>query len=217
MKLFVWDFHGVLEKGNEDALIEITNLALKQEGYERRMSLAEAEFLAGRCWIEYFAYLLPDARREELLKLYSIGYELTQKHPEIITRSVRLNDHAEEVLHTIRSLEYTQVLISNTQPDVLDFFVRHVGIEGYFPLSHRFGVDRQGSQSVTKQECLKEFIKEKHFPKGMVTIGDSPNDMTLMHLHPKGIGYLYSHPGRVHRPAESHYKINDLRCILQEV
>lgn len=39
MKLFIWDFHGVLEKGNDDAVVEITNLALRRHGYSRELTL----------------------------------------------------------------------------------------------------------------------------------------------------------------------------------
>lgn len=41
MKLFVWDFHGTLEKGNENAVLEITNRILKALVYERLMSEEE--------------------------------------------------------------------------------------------------------------------------------------------------------------------------------
>lgn len=41
MKLFVWDFHGFLEKDNEKAVVEITNMVLSQFDYEERLSLDE--------------------------------------------------------------------------------------------------------------------------------------------------------------------------------
>lgn len=36
MKLFVWDFHGVLEKGNEGAVLEISNKILGDFRYKER-------------------------------------------------------------------------------------------------------------------------------------------------------------------------------------
>ncbi|NGX27937.1 MAG: hypothetical protein K940chlam1_00109 [Candidatus Anoxychlamydiales bacterium] len=60
MKLFVWDFHGVLEKGNDVAVIEITSSVLKKIGFKRFLTLREAKLLTGKKWYEYFAYLLPD-------------------------------------------------------------------------------------------------------------------------------------------------------------
>lgn len=38
MKLFVWDFHGVLEKDNDLAVLDISNKVLEQSGYAERFS-----------------------------------------------------------------------------------------------------------------------------------------------------------------------------------
>jgi len=117
MKLFVWDFHGVLEKGNDEVVLEITNLAL--------------------------------------------------------------SNHA----------------------------------------SHRFGVNTHCQKKITKQDCLFQFLQGKTQFETIISIGDSPGDMTLIDhsIHIKGIGYLYSHPGKEHRQTKCHYKINDLRLVMQEI
>lgn len=47
-KLFVWDFHGTLEKGNEFAAIEMSNLALAQLGFHQRFGTHHATELYGR-------------------------------------------------------------------------------------------------------------------------------------------------------------------------
>lgn len=217
MKLFVWDFHGVLEKGNDHAVVEITNMALEQHGYDRRMTVEESEYLAGLRWNEYFAYLLPEASPEECKKLQAVSVELSHNCPEIIAKHIKLNDHADYVLDSISSRKFTQILISNTQPKSLDLFVQFVGIEKYFPPSHRFAVDNHAHKHSSKLDYLEGFLQDKHFPAGIVSIGDSPHDMAMIHNHPKGIGYLYAHPGRTHRKVESHYKISDLRHVLQEI
>ena len=41
MKLFIWDFHGVLEKDNEHAVVEVTNQVLKEFNQDARLSLQE--------------------------------------------------------------------------------------------------------------------------------------------------------------------------------
>lgn len=217
MKLFVWDFHGVLEKGNDDAVLEITNMALEQHGYQRRMTSHEAEFLAGRRWYEYFSYLLPQLTEDECRTLQATCVVISNECPEILANYIRLNDHAEHVLENIHCKNFTQILISNTQPKILDMFVEIVGVSKYFPPSHRFGVDSHTQKKFTKLDCLANFLRDKHFPDGVISIGDSPGDMALIHDLPKGIGYHYTHPGRVHREVKSHYKIFDLRHVLQEV
>jgi phosphoglycolate phosphatase-like HAD superfamily hydrolase len=217
MKLFVWDFHGVLERGNDSAVTEITNIILKSFGYSRQMSTEESELLAGRRWHEYFAYLLPEASLEECKKLQSKCVEMANQQPDLIMKHVRLNDHADHVLNEIHNSPFTQILISNTMPTVLDWYVKSLGVDKYFPSTHRFGVDNHHIQGFTKKECLENFLKDNHFPQGMISIGDSPGDMNLTQLHPQGVGYMYSHPGRTHRPAPCHYKISDLRHVLKEV
>lgn len=216
MKLFVWDFHGVLEKGNDLAVVEITNAVLQRFGYSRRMSLHEGELLAGKRWHEYFAFLLPNLHHQDYLDLQSACFDMSLSQPEIIAKHIQLNDYADFVLQTIGS-KFTQILISNTLPKSLDYFVKAVGIEKHFPPAHRFGVDSHHQQQLTKKDCLEAFLKGKTFPDGVVSIGDSPGDMALIQHYSKAVGYFYTHPGRSHREAMCHYKIQDLREVLREI
>lgn len=217
MKLFVWDFHGVLEKGNDEAVLEITNLVLKEQGHSRRMTREEGHFLAGLRWHEYFAFLLPHLTQPDFFELQSQCLNVSLHNPDIIAQHIQLNDHAHDVLKTIKNSSHTQILISNTPPKSLEVFVKITGIEPYFPPSHRFGVDSHSQSNFTKKDCLEGFIKHKHFPNGIISIGDSPGDMALIYNRPNGKGYLYSHPGRSHRTIECHHKISDLREILKEL
>jgi hypothetical protein len=219
----VWDFHGVLEKGNDDAVLEITNLALEHHGYCRRMTQSEGIALAGLKWWEYFSSLLPELFIEECIQLQATCFRISHNHPEIVRKHIQLNDHADFVLSSIQNSKHHQILISNTLPKSLDIFLEIVGIEKYFPLSHRFGVDTDSLNTRTKKHCLAEFVKDRNYFNSIVSIGDSPGDMALVDqeiipkIIPNGVGYLYSHPQRPHRPAECHHKINDLRFVLQEI
>lgn len=216
-KLFVWDFHGVLEKGNDAALLKFTNQTLESHGFTRRMTIEETELLAGRRWHEYFSYLLPELTQQECFKLQETAMNYSHTQRDVLSEHVRLNEHAQYVLEMISKTPHTQILISNSHPDTLDMFVDLVGVGKYFPGSKRFGVNTSHPSKMNKLECLKLFVEDKHFPGGIVSIGDSPTDMSLIHHHPQGVGYLYTHPGRTHRPAECHYKIHDLRHVLQEI
>jgi phosphoglycolate phosphatase-like HAD superfamily hydrolase len=218
MKLFIWDFHGVLEKGNDNVVLEITNRALERHGYSRRMTEKESEFLSGRLWCDYFAYLIPELHENERLLLQSTCIEITQKVPEIFTKHVRLNDNVKYVLESIRSSQYTQILISNTQPKILDIYIELVGIEKYFQSMYRFGVDSSIHNRKTKKDCLYEFLGVNKNFNEIISIGDSPGDMELINIpFIKGTSYLYSYPNRPHRLAQCHYKIDDLRMVLQEI
>jgi phosphoglycolate phosphatase-like HAD superfamily hydrolase len=219
MKLFVWDFHGVLEKGNDDAVLEITNLALEHHGHSRRMTQDEAILLSGLRWHEYFSFLLPQICIDECNRLQSTCFEISQNKPKIIAKHIQLNDHADFVLESISISKHHQILISNTLPKSLDIFIEIVGIGKYFPTTHRFGVDSHNQKKITKKQCLTEFLKDKEYFQSLVSIGDSPGDMALIDHDSKlhGTGYLYSHPNRQHRSVNCHHKINDLRCVLQEI
>ena len=219
MKLFVWDFHGVLEKGNDRAVLEITNRALTFHGHFRQMTESEGIALAGLRWHEYFAFLLPEHSADEWLKIQSTCFEIGHSQPEIITKHIQLNDHADLVLSSIEATDHQQILISNTVPKSLDMFIEIVGIEKYFPISHRFAADTHHQKAVTKKNCLGEFLKRYDCFESIISIGDSPSDMSLIEQDgvPCGVGYLYSHPGRAHRLAKADYKINDLRHVLQEI
>jgi phosphoserine phosphatase len=218
MKLFIWDFHGVLEKGNDNVVLEITNRALEIHGHSRQMTEKESEFLSGRLWCDYFAYLIPELHENERLLLQSTCIEITQNSPEIFTKHVRLNDNAEQVLESIRSSQHTQILISNTQPKILDIYIELVGIEKYFPSTHRFGVDSSVHNRKTKKDCLHEFLSLGENFDTIISIGDSPGDMDLINTpFIRGTSYLYSYPSRTHRLTQCHYKINDLRMVLQEI
>lgn len=217
MKLFVWDFHGVLEKGNDHAVVEITNEALQQSGYSRKMTCQEGEFLSGRRWHEYFAFLLPGLDIKEYFKLQALCIDISLNQPERIAKHIQINDYAHEVLEIISRSGHTQILISNTQPESLDLFVNIVGVQHYFPSSHRFGIDTHTQKHITKKDVLEAFLENKNFSKGIISIGDSPGDMALIHGRANGIGYLYAHSGRAHRLTECHYKIADLREVLKEV
>jgi len=50
MKLFVWDFHGVLEKDNEKAVVKITNIVLSQSGYSERLNIDDCHRFYGLRW-----------------------------------------------------------------------------------------------------------------------------------------------------------------------
>lgn len=218
MKLFVWDFHGVLEKGNDEIVLEITNQALDIHGHKRRMTPEEGLLLSGNRWHDYFSYLLPELPTKEHFSLQTTCFNIQKTQPELFSKHLKLNDYADIVLDAIHNSIHHQILISNTPPDALDMFIETVGLSKYFPETHRFGVNSHYQKAITKTHCLDNYIEDKDFYETIISIGDSPGDMALIDQEKRqGIGYLYCHPNREHRPAKCHYKIHDLRLILQEI
>lgn len=208
MKLFVWDFHGTLEKGNENAVLEITNKTLGKFGYSRRISEQEIAFLYGRRWMDYFAFLLPQEPTDVHRQLESACVELSGLKPEIVARHIRPNDYAADVLQRI-SANHEQILISNTEPEALAMFLKAVRMEHFFADGRVIAANSAVTHK-NKDDILKEFVKGRKY-ESVVAIGDSPADMI------GDVNYLYASSGRAFRDCRVHYRIRDLREILKEV
>lgn len=213
MKLFVWDFHGTLEKGNEYAVLEMSNIVLEKHGYEERFSESQCRELYGKKWYEYFEHLLPSESNSKHLELQENCFSFSIAHPEIISKYITLVDHALDVLESIKE-NHDQILVSNTKPASLKVFMDSVGISHFFPQGKAFATDSH-VKSKTKHDVLKKYLHSSRFDE-VVTIGDSQGDIELG----KAIGavtFLYTHPGQEFKNCESDFKINDLREILKLV
>ena len=214
MKLFVWDFHGVLEKGNELAVGEISNHVLAERGYYQRFSDTEIEKLYGLKWYQYFEYLLPQESPETHLALQQACFLHSSNSLKIISRYIQLNDHVPEILSRI-SFKHQQIVISNTRSESLRMFLEAVNITSFFPSTHALAVDAHTKDPLRQKiHVLQEFLKDKSFEK-VIVISDAPEDKAL--TLDKGIFYLYAHPFRKHKEGIADFKINDLREVLKEL
>lgn len=208
MKLFVWDFHGTLEKGNENAVSEITNEILERFGYSRRMSDQELDFLYGIRWMDYFAFLLPQDSADVHRQLEAACVEMSGLRPEITARHILPNDYALDVLQRI-SANHEQIVVSNTEPEALEMFLEAVGMKSFFPDGRAIAANSAVTHR-KKTDILKEYVKGRKF-ESVVAIGYSPTDMI------GDVNFLYAHQGQNFRKCDAHYKITDLREVLKEV
>lgn len=213
MKLFIWDFHGTLEQGNELAVLEISNIVLEKHGYAERLSTAQSYELYGRKWYEYFEYLLPTTAHEKIMELQNICFDFSCNHPEIIAKYIKFTRHATEVLETIDK-SHDQILVSNTKPASLEIYLKTVGMSIFFPEDKTFATDSHTTNS-TKLDVAKKYIYKKHFEE-IIVVGDSSGDIELGHAL-KATTFLYAHPGQKFKPCSPHHKINDLRQVLKAI
>jgi phosphoglycolate phosphatase-like HAD superfamily hydrolase len=210
MKLFVWDFHGTLEKGFESAVLEFTNRSLEHHGYAVRMDQKAVNALYGKKWTEYFKLVLPEESPETHLKLQNYAISDQRNNPHVVAGCVRPNDYAEMVLEEI-SKKHDQILISHTDQTDIEEFVKAAKLDRFFPAGQCFGINAH-QIGRAKDDALAEYLQGKHYDK-IIFIGDSPHDMIQVE---NAIHYLYAHPGKQFREGEAHYKINDLREVLKE-
>lgn len=218
MKLFVWDFHGVLEKDNEKAVVEITNIVLSQFGYEERLSLDDCHRFYGLRWFQYFEQLLPNKEHEEHLRLTRscVERENNSQH-KIIKKHIKANDYVFEILEKIRKAGHINILISNTDHKSLKMFLADIGLEKYFNKDNTFAADNHlGRKQRNKTQIFKKYLQGKDFEK-IIIVGDSPDDIELASVGENSVSYLYAHSWKKFRGEKADYKINDLREVLKEL
>lgn len=216
MTLFVWDLHGTLEKGNEKSVIDISNKVLEQFGYSERFAYADNPRLYGRKWYEYFSWLFekPDHARD--LTLQEACFKLSEASPEMQYRWVKPTPHATEVLETAMS-GHQQILISNTRSETLTMFIDVLGYGKFFHPGNAFAVDGHAAKPASsKEDVLKQYLKDSGEHEQIVIVGDSPSDMRLKSVA-GGVTYLFAHPDVEFRDCETDHRIRDLRELFAEM
>jgi phosphoglycolate phosphatase-like HAD superfamily hydrolase len=212
MKLFVWDFHGVMEKGAEGAVLEISNSVLEKFGFSERFDRESIAELYGLRWFEYFKHLLPQECHDRHVELQQHCFEMSNANPQVIEEHIRANDYIHEVLGEI-GRKHCQILISNTDPESL-IFLDSIEVAIYFPKENVFAADSHQNPTLTKKDILKEFIRGKEF-ESIIIIGDTQEDIDLAFTK-ESVSYLYTHPGRPFIDCNADHKIHDLRELLKE-
>lgn len=216
MKLFVWDLHGVLEQGNDQAVIDISNEVLATAGYHQRLRREDGQRLYGHKWYEYFAFLLPDEPHERHLELQNACFALSEERPDLQYRWMTPTPHVTTVLHTIAE-RHEQIVISNTRPGTLDMFLKLLELTEFFTPGRAFAVDQHVRDvGVTKQDVLAGYLTGRPDFEEIVIIGDSAGDMRLAEVA-GGTTYLFAHPEFAFRNCAADFRIRDLREVLHRV
>ncbi len=217
-KLFVWDLHGVLEKNNEYAVVQVTNEVLarydKQFQRQVRLDLDGANLLYGRKWHEYFQHLLPEASPEFHEQLQKEAFEYSNSHPELIRNHIRPTRNSRFVLGELER-GHSQILISNTLPESLDIYMDILGLHRYFPPGSRFAASAH-TEGSDKKTILKRFLDDKLFQE-VIIIGDSDSDIDLCSVTDLPCTtYLYTHQGLERGMGKkADYRINSLALLLE--
>ncbi len=216
--LFVWDFHGTLETGNVRAVQELVNMAAEYVGESRRMSLEEAVELYGLSWIDYFRFVHPSGNQQAWLQMKTF---VSRPAREIVPRHIKSAPHAQAVLSKIKSAGSTNVIMSNTAPDALRWFVKLVALDQY--IDDYIGLDmhsepRQKTEiQQLKAQALQSYIKSNHHGT-IIKIGDRESDIQAGQAVGATTYYVRNQFNKEHvlqiRPD---YEISDLRDILQEI
>lgn len=213
MNLFVWDFHGVLEKDNEFAVVEVTNKVLEEFKVDKRISLEETKNLYGLKWSCFFRYCCPDADDQTIMNMVNsaIKISLTEK---TVLKYIKPRDYAFFVLEKIKEKSHFNMIMSNSSQESLKYFIDSVKINEL--IDDYIGVDnhsKQISKTNGKIRALKKYLEKNKFKK-IIKIGDSETDIEAG-ISCGAITYLFSKDKNNNTKAD--YVISDLREVLKEV
>ncbi|MFA6098659.1 MAG: HAD hydrolase-like protein [Patescibacteria group bacterium] len=218
--LFIWDFHGTLEKNNVLAVQEIVNKTLKHFDIYREMTLEEAVNLYGLSWLDYFQYIQPNGNNELWSDMRAQAVKIQQEN-FIVEKYIEPNDYAREVLEKIKQAGHKNLLLSNTDPRWIRHFARLVKIDDL--LDDFIGLDvhseprQQTEIQQLKAQALKKYLTSKEFGK-MVKIGDRESDIEAGQLI-GAVTYFYRniYNERHYLSIKPDHEIRDLREILKEI
>lgn len=209
--LFVWDFHGVLEKDNELAVLEVTNLVLKEFGYDLRVSIDDILRMYGLIWSEYFKRLIPRINEDTVKEMGLRSKELSQS---AALRYAKPQDHVLTVLEKISKRGHRNVVVSNTSQKELKFFMNLVGITPVIDEFYGIDEDDHETRSKSKTDIIKKCASKDDYKK-IIIIGDTEKDIEAG-LRSQAITYLFK-PRGYDGVTKAHYIITDLREVLREL
>jgi len=221
MKLFVWDLHGTLERGTEQACLHISNEILKRNDYPVQFTQEEINLVFGRKWRDIFQTKIPNLKKSIYNELERQAYQqANESFEQQVGKYTKRNDHVEDLLSRIEAAGHEQILISNATTENVDLFIHTLELEIFFPPHKRYAVTNSNEEN-PKLHVLKNHIdNSKRIFTEIITIGDREGDIELVHVY-GGVSYLYAHPGMPFKECRGDiipdYRINDLRKVLKEI
>jgi len=218
--LFIWDFHGTLEKDNVKAVQEIVNKTFKTFGKAREISLEKTIELYGLSWIDYFRSAYPEGTLEQWIQMKDKAIAI-QKQEGIVQKYIKPMNFAAKVLGTIKVKRHINIILSNTAPDSLRFFTKLVELDVFF--DDYLSLDAHDSPRIDtdiqkmKANSLKEYLKDKSFSK-LIKIGDRESDIEAGQAV-GAITYFFRNEFNKNFKLniKPDYEITDLRDILREL
>jgi phosphoglycolate phosphatase-like HAD superfamily hydrolase len=195
--LFVWDFHGTLERDNDKVVHIVCNRVLQEQGITRPVSMEEVVALYGVPWAGYFRHLTDSKDENYIQQLCTRATELSRKISPMYTKPA---DGAEELLASLKRAGHTNIVLSNTTPDRLLEFVQLVGLIGY--------IDDCISSEGDKAAKLKKWLDGKRFDRIFV-IGDREPDIEAG----LAVGATTILVTKDSRPSRAHHRVQSLLQI----
>lgn len=212
--LYVWDFHGTLERDNEYALTESLNRTLRRFGYPGDQTVEDALRLTGKHFRTIYMELT-GCTPEQAAEMEAYSCSLTEG---VARKHIKPREHAHEVLKAIQGTGDTSILISNCGEDSLRLFLEMVGMEnGYFDGRYCTDSDHVGpgfDVAAYKLAHARGHIEREGPFERVRTIGDRESDVELG-LTLGAETFLLVPPGRPPPATKAHCVISDLRDFIR--
>ncbi|MFA5013903.1 MAG: HAD hydrolase-like protein [Candidatus Paceibacterota bacterium] len=218
--LFVWDFHGTLEKGNVYAVQELVNLVLKDFGTNKEITVQEAIDWYGLSWFDYFKLAVAEGNQQLWQSMVDKVLSLQQQSWNNIKNYIKVRDFAEEVLQQIQNEGHQNILLSNTRLEQIRMFTDLLDLTHYF--NEIIGVDTHRNSRINneihnvKSEALTNFLKGKNYGK-IIMVGDKENDMRAGKSCGATTYLLTDQKIDKGSKTETDHIISDLREVLKEL
>jgi len=209
--LFIWDFHGVLEKDNEYAVQEVVNRVLPEFNVQRKATVEECRQLYGKKWADYYRFFVPGADEEAVHRMVERAVEISVSE-KVASRYIKPTEHAHFVLEEIAGNNHTNLLMSNSSEDALKYFLEAVGMQDSF--HHTFAADSHRSEysKDSKADYLRRFLSEHQFEK--VIVIDDMEEGIERGLSFDAVTFRY-HRNGIPQESKAHHIITDLREVLR--
>lgn len=218
--LFVWDFHGTLEKDNVYAVKEIIDKVLESFKINKTISLEETVEYYGLSWVDYFHFLYPQGSLEFWKEMKEKARYIQRKY-KLVEKYIKPADYAEYTLKEIKAKGHNSIVLSNSAPKWIKHFVSLVKLKKY--VDEIFGLDlhdivREGKDiSDMKYNLLQKYIKKNKFDK-IIKIGDRDSDIKAGQMIGATTYYVKNKFNKNNKiEIKADYIITDLREVLKEI
>lgn len=176
-KLFVWDYHGTLCKGAEEAMKPIMESVLEVFGIKRDIKMQEILQLFGKPWGDCYRYFQPALTKEEIAGMVELSRKFSL---EFSPRFIKPTDNVHHVLDKIKKSGDANVIVSSTEPKTLRWFIEFIAISHL--VDHAVGIpdwiDKNGGNPTEyKALQVKEFAKDVF--DDIVVTGDRESDVEI--------------------------------------
>ncbi|MFH1366530.1 MAG: HAD hydrolase-like protein [Patescibacteria group bacterium] len=218
--LFVWDFHGTLERDNVKAVQELVNSVLQHFDIKRRIDLKKTVELYGLSWVDYFRSMYPEGNLKKWQAMKKQAEYLQVKN-KVVEKYIRPASYAQFVLSKIKKAGHRNIILTNTSPKFIRRFVRLVGltayIDAYIGLDLHYIIRKNQDISRVKFEASSKYVHNNKFDK-IVKIGDRESDIKAGKLLGATTYYVKNKFNKnIKLKIKPDYIITDLKEVLKEL